>query len=446
MEVKRNIIVALRNWRNKSTRKPLILRGARQVGKTTLINSFAKEFEYFISLNLEKDDDKKHFIDAKNTNDLISTIFFAHNIKKEAKDVLLFIDEIQETPEAINWLRYFYEEYPHIHIIAAGSLLESIFNTKFPFPVGRVEYLVLRPFSFEEFLIALDEQQVLEAYHTIPFPDYAYAKTLKLFNTYTLIGGMPEIVVNYAKKKDVKELDNLYISLLTSYIDDVEKYARNNTLTQVIRLCIRAAFNEAGTRIKFTKFGNTNYKSREIGEALRSLEKTYILSLVYPHTNFDLPIIPNYRKSPRLQVFDTGLYNYFSGLQKEIFHLDNLQNNPKGKITEHIVGQELLANNYSALGATHFWVREKNNADAEVDFILPFNGQLIPIEVKSGATGRLRSLHYYMQFSKAQISIRLYAGKILQQNVEIKGTKKYNLLHLPYFLSGKIESYLAYYK
>lgn len=445
MNIERNIIVQLRKWKTKAHRKPLVLRGARQVGKTTVVNQFAKEFKHFISLNLEKEAHQKPFLDAENTKQLIDNLFFINNLEKDSNDVLIFIDEIQEVPKAINWLRYFYEEYPHLYVISAGSLLETVLDNKVKFPVGRVEYLILRPFSFDEFLLALNETEVLKAYHTIPFPKYAYDKTLKLFNIYTLIGGMPEIVSHYAKHKDVVALGEIFSSLLASYIDDVEKYARKNSLLQIIRICIEVAFKEAGQRIKFANFGNTNYKSREVGEALRTLEKTFILNLVYPQTTYGLPLVYNYKKSPRLTVLDTGLLIYFSGLQSEYFQIEDLQDSSKGKIVEHIVGQELLAKNYLPLSKLHFWTRDKSNADAELDFIISYKSKIIPIEVKSGETGTLRSLHYYMNNTDTPLAIRLYAGKILKQEVEIANSKLYQLLNLPYFLAGKIEDYLDVY-
>jgi len=442
MKTNRNILFPLEKWKNKSNRKPLVLRGARQVGKTTVVNEFAKTFDFYISLNLENENDKKLFSESEDIHQLVNRLFFEHQIKKSSKNILLFIDEIQAAPKAINWLRYFYEEYPNLYVISAGSLLETVLNSKVNFPVGRVEFMVLRPFSFDEFLLALNETAVLEAYHTIPFPDYAFSKTLKLFNLYTLIGGMPEIVTHYAKYKDVVALGEIFSSLLAAYIDDVEKYARNNTQLQVLRICIQVAFKEGGQRIKFTNFGNSNYKSREVSEAIRTLEKTFILNLVYPQTTFGLPLTPNFKKSPKLQVFDTGLLNFFSGLQSELFPLNDIQDSQKGKTAEHIVGQELLTLNFSPLHKLNFWVRDKNNADAEIDFIYPYNGKVIPIEVKSGAKGSLRSLHYYMNNSKSPLAIRFYAGKIIKQSVEIKNTKPYELLNLPYFLVGKIEDYL----
>jgi len=175
---------------------------------------------------------------------------------------LIFIDEIQNSPQAIAQLRYFYESAKKLHIIAAGSLLEVMIGEPGPaFPVGRVQYMYLYPLSFEEFLTAAGEDQALKYYHTIPFPDFCFLqKLLKLFHRYTLIGGMPEIARKYIENKDISALAPVYQGLLVAYLDDVSKYARNTTMAQVIRHAIESAPIEARQRIKFQGFGNSNYK------------------------------------------------------------------------------------------------------------------------------------------------------------------------------------------
>ena len=176
-------------------------------------------------------------------------------------------------------------------------------STHISFPVGRVESLVMKPLSFKEFLNAIDEKSSLDMIkHTIPAPDFAHEKLLKHFHMYSIIGGMPEIVRQYAEKRDILGLNNLFESLIVSYLDDVEKYARNRTMELVIRHAVSNAFYETGDRIKFQGFGNSNYKSREMGEALKVLEKAMLIYLLYPSSSVDLPLMPNTKKSPRLQI------------------------------------------------------------------------------------------------------------------------------------------------
>ena len=440
--IQRIIINELKAWKDKEQRKPLVLRGARQVGKTTTVNLFAQNYKQYIYLNLEEEQDATLFLQYHSVDTLIQAIFFEKKMLLSETDTLIFIDEIQEVPEALNMLRYFYEKYPQYSVIAAGSLLESLFNTKISFPVGRVEYKVLHPLSFPEFLSAMDEMQALELYHTVPMPVFAHNRLLSLFHTYTLIGGMPEVVSNYAKNRDIVALSPIYDSLIGAYLDDVEKYTSVPNQTQIMRHAIRSVFMEAGNRIKFNGFGNSTYGSREMGEALRTIEKAMLISLVYPTTQTELPFIPDIKKSPRLQVLDTGLLNYSAHLQKDIFGTDDLNNVYKGHIAEHIVGQELLSSQTSILQKPLFWVNEKKDSVAELDFLSLINGEIVPIEVKSGATGRLRSLHSFMDLYKGEVAVRLYAGEISRNSVETLKGKHYTLVNLPYYLTGKIGEYL----
>jgi predicted AAA+ superfamily ATPase len=443
----RNILIALEKWRTQKKRKPLVLRGARQVGKTTVIHQFALNYEQYIYINLELEADKRPFEQFTDIETLLQTLFFVKNKKYALKDkTLLFIDEIQEVPEAFNMLRYFLELAPEIHVIAAGSLLETIFDEKMSFPVGRVEYMVIRPVSFPEFLEAIGEQSALEQLNTVPLNDFAHEKLLQLFHKYALIGGMPEVVSEYAHTKDLTALSPLFDSLINGYLDDVEKYARSQTQVQAIRHTIRTSFSEAGKRIKFHGFGKSNYGSKEMGEALRTLEKALFISLIYPTTSSVLPIVPELKKSPRLQMLDSGMMNYFLGVQTEILGTQDLTHVYHGTLIEHLVGQELLAIKYTALSGLNFWVREKNTSSAELDYIYPFEGKLIPIEVKSGKAGKLKSLHLFMNDATHDMAIRFYAGKLNITLVKTSQGKSYQLLSLPYYLVSQIDKYLTWFK
>ncbi len=441
----RSIIAELVKWAENPNRKPLVLRGARQVGKTTIVDLFSKNFEQYIYLNLELAEDKKVFEDFKDIATLIDAIFFLKNKPKNTGKTLVFIDEIQEVPAAVAQLRYFYEKAPDLYVIAAGSLLETLFDKDINFPVGRVEYKVVRPVSFVEFLQAIGEEAAIEQLHSLPVAEFAHQKLLNLFHQYAMIGGMPEIVKSYAERKDIVLLGPIYESLLVSYLNDVEKYARNQSLVEIMRHAISASFFEATNRIKFQGFGKSNYGSREIGEALRTLEKAMLIHLLYPTTQAKLPVLPDQKKSPRLQVLDTGLLNHFASLQKEVLGVKDLNSIYQGGITEHVVGQELLAAKSNVLYGLHFWVREKKTSTAELDYLFQFNNQLIPIEVKSGATGKLKSLHLFMDNATHDLAIRLYAGKFQIDHVQSSTGKDYRLLNLPYYLVSQLDKYLDAY-
>lgn len=441
----RKIIDEIKEWASKKDRKPLILRGARQVGKTTAIDIFSKEFNRYIYLNLEKKADAEIFNSDLSLKDLIQAIYLSKNIPPSEGKTLLFIDEIQNSPQAVKMMRYFYESAGDIHVAAAGSLLETVIGRdQISFPVGRVQYMFMYPLTFEEFLAAIKAEQVLNLYNTIPCPEFAFTQILRHFHKYCLIGGMPEIVKNYTEEENISSLTPIYQGLLTSYLDDVSKYARNATMNQVIRHAIETAPFEAGKRIKFQGFGRSNYRSREMGEALRTLERAMLIYLLYPSTSTDPPIVPDLRKSPRLQFLDTGLINYFVNLQSYFYKIGDLHSFYQGLLAEHIVGQELLAIDIKKPEKTSFWIREKKQSNAEVDFIIPFKEYIIPVEVKSGKTGALRSLHQFIDRSNHPYAIRLYTGPLEKIRAQTPEGKPYTLLNLPYFLAGKVYDYIEW--
>ena len=282
---KRGIENRLAEWADQINRKPLLLRGARQVGKTIAVRNFAERFDCFIELNLESSGDRAPFGRGLEVEDIFQAIVLRANARPVEGKTLLFLDEIQDCPEAVQVLRYFCEKMPHLHVIGAGSLLEmSLAKAEIEFPVGRVQHLVMYPLSFAEYLNAIGESDAAIMLDEVPLPPHAADHLLDLFHRYALVGGMPEVVAEYARTRDTPALRDIYESLLQSYLDDVPKYARNDTMARVLDHCIRTAPVEAGNRITFAGFGQSNYRSREVGEALRTLEKALLLHLLYPTT------------------------------------------------------------------------------------------------------------------------------------------------------------------
>jgi predicted AAA+ superfamily ATPase len=439
----RKIIDEFDQWLNNPERKPLVLRGARQVGKTTVVHEWSRRFKQYIHLNLELPEDRALFQEFKNMSILMQQIFFSRNKSLALKeDTLIFIDEIQELPVAMGLLRYFYELEPTVKVIAAGSMMESVFNNDIHFPVGRVEYKVLRPASFPEFLGALGEEQALEQLENMPCPNFAHERLLQLYREYAITGGMPEVVNKYARNRDLKTLRPVYDSLIASYLEDVEKYAPNDVRVLHLRHAIRASLQLAGQRIQFAGFGQSAYRSREMGEALRALEKVWLVQLIYPTSSATLPLIPDLRKSPRLQILDTGLLNYFVGLQKEMLLTQELSSVYRGIMMEHLSGQELLAHRYEAMSSLSFWSRDKNSSSAEVDFVELFDGMVIPIENKSGKIGTLRSLHQFMEIAPHRFAVRLYAGRLEITEARTPRGRSFRLLNLPYYLGTQLRNYL----
>ena len=443
----RNIIKKLEQWVAKSNHKPLILRGSRQVGKTTLVDSFAQNFENYLYLNFEKSPSAiALFEKEQEISDLLAEIFLFCNKENNGGKTLLFIDEIQNSRAAITKLRYFFEaKLPDLYVVAAGSLLETMLNQKISFPVGRVEYLAVRPCVFNEFLRAIGETQLEKALLDHRIPEALHGKTINLFNTFTLIGGMPEVVADYAANKNFVGLNSIYESLLISYRDDVEKYTRNETMSQTVRYILQSGWKFAAERITLGGFAGSSYKSREMGEAFRTLEKTFILELCYPTTDCLVPITKDLKRSPKLLWLDCGLVNYAANVQKEVFGAADILDVWRGKIAEQIVAQELLALDCRVSNQRNFWVRNKKDSDAEVDFVLQKDSTVIPIEVKSGHNAKLKSLHLFMDEAPHSIAVRVWSRPFSIDEVTTQKGKKFKLINLPFYYVGMLEDVLSPY-
>lgn len=427
----------LRDWKNREDRKPLVVRGARQVGKTSLIQNFGKEFDHFLSFNLENSDDMSLFSNEMPVKELFSLMLSVRHVKNSGS-ILIFIDEIQNSKFAIKVLRYFYEELPQIHVIAAGSLLETMLNRQVSFPVGRVEYMALRPCTFVEFLGAIGEKNLAEMVTAMAVPEVLHDRMMSLFNKYTLIGGMPEVVAHYAKHGDIVALDRIYQTLLAGYMDDIEKYKQGESTRNVLRFIMQKGWQSAASRIAFERFGNSNYKSREIGEAMRTLQKAMLVELVYPTTEATIPFAEDLRKRPKLMWLDTGLVNYAAGVQSELFGKRDIADAWRGGIAEHIVGQELIGQSNSFLEHRRFWVREEKNSQAEVDFLYKTRYGAIPIEVKAGHNAHLKSLQLFMQKTSCKSAVRFWCKPSATDIIELPDDKKFTLHNLPYYYSGQL--------
>ena len=435
----REIIDKLKEWAAKDTRKPLILRGSRQVGKTTAVELFSKDFDQFISLNLEKEEERKLFEASYPFPDLLMALFFYAKKDRHFGRTLLFIDEIQNSPKAVALLRYFKEEAGDLFVIAAGSLLETIMDRKISYPVGRVEFMMLHPVTFREFLRAAGEKQSFDLLNAEVVPEYAHPMLMRSFKKYLTIGGMPQIVEEYVKNNDLTALQPIYESLLKSYIEDVEKYAPSSSQVHYIRHILTTAFEVAGSRITIENFGGSTYKFREMKEAFTTLEKALLFHLVYPTTEVITPALPKLKLKPRLHTLDTGLINYSTNMVKDILTTEDIADVYRGRIAEHITGQELLAISNSVMNKLQFWVREKKQSSAEVDYIYQYNGKLIPIEVKSGSIGKLRSLHQFMDQSTHTLAVRVWQGAYSVEKAKTIAGKEFTLLNLPFFLVHRIE-------
>ena len=438
---KRKILEKLEEWKNANRHKPLILRGARQVGKTTLVNEFGSHFENYLYFNMERNENVKLFEMDINIDDLVSMLFASLGKAKKEGKTLIFIDEIQNSPKTIALLRYFYELRPDLYVIAAGSQLENLVDVKVSFPVGRVQYLALRPCSFYEFLGAIAKNDLLailsqKLEYTVAF----HEQLMHQFNQYAIIGGMPEAIQQYAETKDVVAIEDVYETLVQAYKDDAEKYVVGNKLTDTVRFILSYGWAFAGETITLGNFANSGYKSREVGDAFRLLEKAMLLELVYPVSSTQMPVIPETRRMPKLIWFDTGLVNYQAGIRSEIIGSTDMVDAWRGHIAEQITAQELLALEDRVGQHRAFWAKPNNGA--EVDFVVSHDSRLYPIEVKSGTNSHLRSLQVFMDSSNVDVAIRIWSKPYSVDEIKTVNGKTFKLVNLPFYLIGRIHDIL----
>lgn len=435
----------LHDWKNRVQRKPLIIRGARQVGKTTMVKKFADTYEHAILMNMEKTSDRAFFEQFDDVKLIIEALFLSQGITLAAMNAtLLFIDEIQESPKAIQQLRYFYEEFPQLHVIAAGSLLEFAMKEVKSFPVGRVEYLYLHPLNFTEYLTAIGRDDLQTIMEYVPITKSAHPVLMAHFHRYAIIGGMPEIVRYDVEKASLSDLQRIYESVWETYKGDIEKYATNDSQRRIIKHLMETAPLYVDERIKFQGFGNSNYRSREVGEAFRILDDVKIIRLIYPTTELQAPLRVDVKKSPRLQFLDTGLVNYSLGIQVEMLGMTDISRTYRGAIIPHLITQELISIENHREAKPMFWVREKSQSNAEVDLLIAYRDQIIPIEIKSGSTGSLRSLHQFIEHSGVRYAIRIYGGDFALEHTQTPNKHPYLLLNLPYYLGTALAKYVKW--
>lgn len=447
--IKRNLLENLREWANKRRRKPLVVRGARQVGKTTLIKEFAKGFDGFVLLNMERENDHRIFEDAdtpKKIFEIIRLTRLEGMPDISGKRILLFIDEIQACPRAIGMLRYFYEDLPELYVIAAGSRLQELFKTGVSFPVGRVEYMNLRPCFFDEFLVGVDRGGLSDMVRECSVGKHLHEEVSSQFQTYALTGGMPEIVTEYKERGSVAALSPIYKGLLQSYDEDVEKYAVSQQQVSVLRHLLRSGWGYAGQTVSFARFGGSSFTSTAVHQSFEMLEKAFLVSLDYPVTSVRPPLEPSLRRFPKLIWLDSGLVNFSAGVQTEYLTNTSLNDVWRGHAAEQIVGQELrepLDRMYA--DDQNFWVRDKNGTTAEVDFVIQIEGMVIPIEVKSGVNARLRSMQSFMSLEGAcGVGIRVWPGHFSVDETPILSTgRTYRLINLPFYYVGQLDRILG---
>jgi predicted AAA+ superfamily ATPase len=433
----RNIYKTLLNWKSDKARKPLLLRGARQIGKTYIIQEFGKnEYGKIICLNFERNPEYKTIFSSFDPKEIAENIllFTGHNILE--KNTLLFLDEIQDCPNAIMALRYFHEEKPEIPIIGTGSLLEFALEAEnFRMPVGRVQYAYMYPLSFSEFLIALNQKHLSEYVSkqenlrkTTP---ELHQKLLGLLRKYFVLGGMPEVVAKYSDTQNIKECQRIQHAIIETYRDDFAKYSRSAQL-KYVQTVFNAVPTIIGQKVTFSDI-DKSVKSRDLQNAFNLLLTAGVINKVKRTSGAGLPLEAGIKENYYKPLFmDIGLMHAMNGIYSETIQETDLTAIYKAAVTEQFVGQELLAIS-SPLVRPHlyYWLRDKKNSSAEIDYLVLKKEKVIPVEVKSGKKGSLKSLGIFLKTFKIERGVKISQAPFMEEE---------GLLSLPLYA---LESFFA---
>jgi len=398
--MKRFIEETLLKWKDEKGRKPLVLSGARQVGKSYVIEqNYGRHFEQLLSINFEKQPEfHSCFESGYDPLTIVRRIEALAGRRLTTGKTLLFLDEVQVCPEAILSLRYFFEEMPDLHVIAAGSLLEFTIE-KISVPVGRVTFRHLGPMSFEEFLHNSGNQFLLDAIreHPVsrPFPDALHARAISLLKEYLAVGGMPQVVASYIEEKDYLRCQELLGDLLESYLKDFPKYSSKLSDLKYIDTVFSRIPHLVGNQFKFVQISR-EIQSKYLRNGLDLLEKADLVKCIYKTSG--IPLGANYNpRRFKLLFVDVGLMQRACDLNIARWITDSYNLINAGPVAEQFVGQEICANTNFKREKLYYWARDKRGSSAEVDYMIEHSDGVTPVEVKAGSTVRLKSLQWLLE-------------------------------------------------
>lgn len=416
--IQRNIDVELLEWKNNPMRKPLLLRGARQVGKSSAVRHFGKEFKYFAEVNFERHKAVKTFFQGDIDIRLIAQKIAKYiNVPIEEGETLLFLDEIQECPEAIMALRFFKEDYPGLHVIAAGSLLEFTLQELPTYGVGRIHTLFMYPMTFDEFLKANDENGLIDmkgqADSRHPLDDAFHEKLVEYFRIYLLVGGMPEAVLAWIKTHDFNQCSRVQEDIILTYDDDFSKY-KKRVSPDLLRTTMRGICHQSGEKITFKQI-SADYRSSQIREAVRLLTLAGLTTPVVATSGNGIPLDAEANeKNMKILFLDSGLLLTVLQLEGNLAqHLIEqiMTGNPqelvnKCGLVEMVAGLEILRNKPCVQRQRMFYWEKSGNSIAKIDYLDIFNLKVTPIEIKSGTQGGMKSLWLFMREKHLTEAIR----------------------------------------
>lgn len=415
----RNIDGYLREWSKREDHKPLLLRGARQVGKSTAVRHLGEQFSQYVEINFERNPEYKALFQGNlDVRRIVAQMSAMYGKQIVAGSTLLFLDEIQECQGAIMALRFFWEDMPQLHVVAAGSLLEFALDELPTFGVGRIHSLYMYPMTFDEFLLANGQSLLLEARRQSsaqsPLPAPLYDKIVELFRTYMIVGGMPEAVASWVGRHDFIRCQEIQDDILTGYEDDFPKY-RKKVDTDLLRATLRSVASQVTKKFVYADVAS-GYRTADVKKALDLLCKAGLVVPVTHTAANGLPLGEGSDERYRKMLFlDSGLLLRMLNMtlgnatqtttQILTANVADLVN--KGSLAEMIAGLEILRNQTPNLRHELFyWVRQTKNSQAEIDYVVAKNSAVMPVEVKAGRQGGMRSLWNFMRDKHLSEAIR----------------------------------------
>lgn len=433
----RKLIEQLKGWKDKKDRLPLILKGARQVGKTWLLQEFGKEcFEDVLYINFENESNVSSLFEGTiEPNRIIEFLGAVHHKKIEPEKTLIIFDEIQEFPRALTALKYFAEQTPEYAICCAGSLLGVFLHDSVSFPVGKVEFLELNPLTFEEFLLANNENSLIEVINKNglqELPEIITSKLQDYLKKYFAIGGMPGAVNKWITTKDFEEVEKVQRGILDSYTRDFSKHTDKNTATKIKYIWESIPSQLAKENRKFV-YGviRDGARAREYEDAINWLQDTGLIRKVYRVKRGDKLPLKAYEdlKAFKIYLLDVGLLRVMCELSYEtIINGNEIYNEFKGLLTEQFVLQELAA--FDKIKSIYYWT---NESLSEVDFVFNYKNLIIPVEAKSGINVRARSLKNFMQEYNTELALRFSLLNLVEND---------KILNIPLYLMWNTIKYI----
>ncbi|MCG2711026.1 MAG: ATP-binding protein [Candidatus Omnitrophica bacterium] len=429
--MKRNIEHSLIEWKESEQRKALLLRGARQVGKTFSIRILGQSFKYFLEVNFEEDRAVKKIFEGSLDPFYLSERLSAYfSIPIVPGQTLLFFDEIQACPNALSSLRFFYEKMPDLHIAAAGSLLEMTISKLPSYGVGRIQSLFMYPMSFDEYLTALGQNALIDMKNSKAVDPVFHDKIINHLKIFHLIGGLPEIVGEYVRSKNILNCQQKLGDLLESFRDDFAKYKKRADI-QILDEVFKSIAVQSGHKFKYSNVDRA-YNHRAVKQALDLLIQAGLAYKIYHTAGHGVPLGAEIKSNKyKVILFDTGMHFRILNLNNaDILVAEDIDMINKGAIAEVFVGNEFIKSMDNRIrGQLFYWHNERKGTSSEVDYLIQRENKIIPVEVKSGKTGKMKSMRVFLEQHKSEYGIRLSLENFTEfDNISIRPLYAVNVI------------------